>query len=158
MQMRGRPFQPGNTFGRGRPKGSRDKRTMMGKQLLDQHGEAIIRSALVAALQGDTAILRALLSYVLPRPKDLPPKPRPLPMKTVEDLAKTFDHLLEKVSSSRITTSQASEILDWTEARRRIIETQELATRVTTLEQAYRIESGRGSDQRTGKPGGTRSS
>lgn len=155
MQMRGRPFQPGNKFGRGRPKGSRNKRTMMGKQLLDEHGEALIRSALVAALQGDKALLRTLLSYVLPRPKDLPLKPGPLPMKTIEDLTKTFDHTLEKVSSGRITPSHASEILDWIEGRRRIIDTQELAARVSALEQVGKVEAGRGSDQKSGKPGGT---
>ena len=156
--MRGRPFQPGNKFGRGRPKGSRNKRTMLGKELLDEHGEAIIRSALVAALRGDKAILRALLSYVLPRPKDLPPKPGPLPMKTIEDLAKTFEHTVEKVSSGRITTNQASEILDWIEARRRIIETQELASRVKALEQVLTVEAGRGANPNGGKPGGTRDS
>jgi hypothetical protein len=71
------------------------------------------------------------------------------------DLAKTFDHRLDKVSSGRVTTGQASEILDWIEECRRIIETQELATRVTALEQVRMVETGRGSDQKAGKSGGT---
>ena len=144
--MRGRPFQPGNKFGRGRPKGRRNKRILLAKDLLDEHSEAIVRSALVAALGGDRVILRGRLSHVLPRPKDPPPKTGHLPMNTIEDLTKTFSNTLEKVSSGRITSSQASEILEWIEARRRIIETQELATRVSALERVYKVETGKGSD------------
>jgi hypothetical protein len=125
---------------------------MLAKELLDEYSEAIIRKAVVVGFQGDSAILLALLGYVLPRPKDLPLKPGPLPMNTIEDLAKTFDHTLEKVSSGLLTTSQASEILGWLDCRRRIIETQELAARVSALEQVARIEGGRGSDQNGGKP------
>src|SRR5690349_20670230 len=33
--MRGRPFQPGNTFGQGRPRGSRNKRLMAQRILLE---------------------------------------------------------------------------------------------------------------------------
>lgn len=69
---RSRPFEPGNHFGRGRPKGSRNKRSLLAKQLLDEHGEAIVRKALVIALQGDPAMWRTLLSFILARPKDLP--------------------------------------------------------------------------------------
>jgi hypothetical protein len=46
----------------------------------------------------------------------------------------------------------ASEILDWTEQRRKIIETHELATRVSALEQARQVETGR--DPNGGKGGG----
>lgn len=65
---RGRPFGPGNQFGRGRPRGSRNKRSLIVKQLLDQHSEAIIHKSLVLALHGDGPLLRTLLSYILPRP------------------------------------------------------------------------------------------
>jgi hypothetical protein len=33
--MPGRPFQPGNRFGRGRPKGSRNKKTLLSHEILD---------------------------------------------------------------------------------------------------------------------------
>jgi hypothetical protein len=34
---RGRPFEPGNKFGRGRPKGSRNKRTAEAQALFDEY-------------------------------------------------------------------------------------------------------------------------
>lgn len=136
MLNRGRPFEPGNQLGRGRPRGSRNKRSLIAKQLLDQHSEAIIHKALIMALQGDGPLLRALLSYILPRPKDLPCKIGPLPMATMEELSQTFDATLKRVASGQITPSQSGEILDWIEARRRVIETQDLAKRVSALEQS----------------------
>ena len=42
---RGRPFEPGNHFGRGRPKGSRNKRSLVANELLIEHGEAIVRKS-----------------------------------------------------------------------------------------------------------------
>src|ERR1019366_2278091 len=123
MSKRGRPFEPGNQFGRGRPKGSRNKRSLIVKQLLDQHSEAIIHKSLVMALQGDIPLLRTLLSYILPRPKDLPCKIGPLPMVTMEELSQTFDATLKRVASGQITPGQAGEIFDWIEARRRVIDT-----------------------------------
>jgi hypothetical protein len=42
-EVRGRPFQPGNSFGRGRPAGSRNKATIALQAMLEQHGEHILK-------------------------------------------------------------------------------------------------------------------
>jgi hypothetical protein len=123
-------------MGRGRPKGSRNRRSLAAKELLEQHGEALVRKALVVALQGDGPLLRTLLGYFLPRPKDLPCKIGPLPMATLEQLSQTSDATLKKVASGQITPSQCGEILGWIEERRRVIQTQELGSRVLALEQS----------------------
>jgi hypothetical protein len=49
---RGRPFEAGNKFGGGRPRGSRNKRSLLAQQLLDSHGEAVVGRALVVAVSG----------------------------------------------------------------------------------------------------------
>jgi hypothetical protein len=72
---RGRPFEPGNQFGRGRPLGSRNKKTLAVQHLLEEHSESVLRKALVRALEGDSPMLQTLLSYILARPKDAPLKP-----------------------------------------------------------------------------------
>jgi hypothetical protein len=138
---RGRPFERGNHLGRGRPKGSRNKRSSLAKQLLDEHSEAIVHKCLVMALQGDGPLLRTLLPYILPRPKDLPCKFGPLPMTTIEELSQTFDATVTKVASGQITSNQAEGIFNWIEARRRIIETHELAERVSALEQTQKQDT-----------------
>jgi hypothetical protein len=135
---RGRPFEPGNHFGRGRPKGSRNKRSQLAKQLLDEHGEAIVRKSLVMALQGDGTMLRTLLSFILPRPKDLPFHTGHLAVGAAEEIAITCNATLRKIESGQITPSQAQQIFKLLEERRRFIETQELAQRVSALEQPNR--------------------
>jgi len=134
---RGRPFEPGNQFGRGRPKGSRNKRSSIVKQMLDESSESIMRKAIAQALEGDVAMLRTLLGYMLPPPKELPCDTGPLPMGTVEELSQSFDATLKRVASGRITLSQAGEIFDRIEARRRLIETQELEGRMSALERNH---------------------
>jgi hypothetical protein len=71
---RGRPFEPGNQFGRGRPLGGRNKKTLAVQQLLEEHSGSVLRKALVMALEGDSPMLQTLLSYILARPKDSPLK------------------------------------------------------------------------------------
>ena len=63
---RGRPFQPGNNWGRGRPKGSRNRKTLLAEELLDSHAEAVVSQALALAEKGDAPVLRILLAHILP--------------------------------------------------------------------------------------------
>ena len=135
MSKRGRPFEPGNKIGRGRPKGSRNQRTLIGKELLEEHGEAIVRKAMALALKGDVPMLRALLPYVLGKAKDLTVVTGPLQAGTLEDLAKAYDTLIGDVASGHLQVDQAQGIVNILEARRHMIETEELAARVKKVEQ-----------------------
>src|SRR6266699_188846 len=64
-QMRGKPFEPGNKMGKGRPPGSRNQRTVF-SQMMDSHGEALIKQCQVLALKGDPTALRLCLERLLP--------------------------------------------------------------------------------------------
>ena len=55
---RGRPFERGNKFGRGRPPGSRNKVPHSLQKLLHKHGEAILRKCMVEALKGEKQAMR----------------------------------------------------------------------------------------------------
>ncbi len=136
MSKRGRPFEPGNQIGRGRPRGSRNKRTLIGKELLEEHGDALVRKTLVLALQGDTVLLRALLPYILSRPKDLPVATGPLPMTTVDDLAKTFETVMDSIATGHLPLDQGQGIIHLLEVRRHLIQTEEFDARIKKLEQS----------------------
>jgi hypothetical protein len=131
---RGRPFEPGNKFGRGRPRGSRNKRTLIAQQLLDEHAEPIVRKAMILALQGDSRLLQSLLSYILPRRKDAPLKTAMLRTATTEELSESFEQILKKVSSGEITLSQARELVVLMEARRDMVKTEEFDKRLRVVE------------------------
>ena len=52
MAQRGRPFEAGNKFGKGRPRGSRNKTTIAAQELLNSYSEPILRKALVDGATG----------------------------------------------------------------------------------------------------------
>ena len=135
---RGRPFPPGNKYSRGRPPGSRNKRTL-GQQLLNEYEEPVIRKALSLALQGNEDVLVALLPYVAARRKDSPVKTGQLRTRSIAELSQTLEAVFKKVSSGQLTLSEAAEIASLLDGRRRIMETQEMDLRLRTLESHLRI-------------------
>jgi hypothetical protein len=135
MVTTGTPFQPGNKFGRGRPRGSRNKKTLLRQELLDTYAEALLRKAALLALQGDVPMLRALLPYLLPRRQEQPVKMGPLPMGTAEELSQASQAIITDVAAGKLTPHQAREMSSLLETRRRVIELQEFDARLRAIEQ-----------------------
>jgi hypothetical protein len=104
-------------------------------RLLDEHGEAIVRKALVVALQGAPPLLRTLLAYLLRRPEDRPVETGPLQVGSAEELSKTLEKVLRKVASGKLSLGQAQAVAALLEGRRRVLETQDLEMRLQALEQ-----------------------
>jgi hypothetical protein len=109
---RGKPFEPQNKHGHGRPKGSLNKRTLIARQLLDENSPAMIKKAQIMALQGNAQVLSTLLSYTLPRPKELPFEIGPLRMADNKQRAETVRRLLKRAFDGEITINQANESID----------------------------------------------
>jgi hypothetical protein len=135
MLKRGKPFESGNQFGRGRPPGSRNKSSRRSKEILEPHGDALLRKSIVVALNGDVPMLRTLLDRVLPRRRELPVKIGVLSMGTAEELSQTFDRLGEKLTKGQLTIGDVQGLLPLIEAKRRILETCDQETRIRNLEQ-----------------------
>jgi hypothetical protein len=133
--IRGCPFEPGNKLGRGRPRGSQNKRNTRGQQLLDQYSGTIMQKALAEAIKGDVSLLRTFLSFLLRRPGDRPIQTGPLPMGSLDELAKSSEKVLQKVTSGKLSPGEARNLTDLIEDRRRVLETEELEKRVRALEQ-----------------------
>lgn len=64
---RGRPFQPSNKYGRGRPKGSRNKATRAAQRLLEEHSEPLVRRCIIEAMKGNMPALRLCMERVYRR-------------------------------------------------------------------------------------------
>lgn len=131
---RGHPFQPGNQYGRGRPRGSHNKKRLPAQELLSSHADAILRKAMVMALQGDKQLMRALLSYILPRTTESPVKTGPLPAGTAEELDQSFEVILKKVCTGRLKVTEAQNLAALLEGRRRVIDTREHEARLAAAE------------------------
>ena len=134
MAARGRPFEPGNKFGRGRPRGSRNKTTMLAQELLSNHAEPIVRKLLLMALQGDMKALQLCIDRIVPVLRELPIKLGALPMRTLADLDKTSEQLWNKIAAGQLTAAQGHALVELIDYRRRVIETVELEKGMSLLE------------------------
>jgi hypothetical protein len=138
---RGRPFQAENSFGRGRPRGSRNKASQSAQTVIESQAVALAEKAVLKALagKGDSGLLKTLLSLLTH--KQSPAKLGPLPGRTPEDLDQTTQRLMDLTSEGRLSPTDAIKMLRLIEARRRVIETRELADRVAALEQSIPASS-----------------
>jgi hypothetical protein len=98
----------------GRPKGSRNKATILGEMLLEQDVEALVRLAVKTALEGDKALLRFCLSRLFAPARhqrvafDLP-EPTGNPAR---DAAAAYDALLRAVAAGEIAPEEARVVME----------------------------------------------
>lgn len=145
--MRGRPFQPGNTFGRGRPKGSRNKTTRKAQELLDKYYEPIFQKLISMAIKGDPVALRLCVERLFPARRDGYVQIPLSGTQTLVDVAASSAKVLQGVSRGQITPMEGEIISGILEDRRRLIETGELAARIEKLEESAAEKEQRGGDQ-----------
>jgi len=134
-QVRGRPFQPGNSFGRGRPKGSQNKATLLAQQLLQEHAKPVMRKCLVEALKGDRNASRLCVERILPACRDRSIQLPRLPIGTAADLDTSTQRVVRAIADGKITTNEGETVANILEGRRRILETRDLDSRLKALEQ-----------------------
>jgi hypothetical protein len=134
MSVRGRPFQAGNKFGRGRPRGSRNKASLAAQALLEGHSEAIVKKCMYMALSGDSVAMRLCIERLLPTCKELPVRVAPLRARTAGELAQTVEGLLKGVFAGQLAPASAQTIANLLEIRRRTLETVEYEARLMALE------------------------
>ena len=134
MPVRGRPFQPGNKHGRGRPRGSRNKKRVEVQQLLNEWAMSIARKGIKVALEGDTAVLRLLLDRILPARRPVPVQVGALPTSTAAEISRSSEKVVHKVASGELAIPEGEGFLNLLDTRRRTIETEQLEERIASLE------------------------
>src|ERR1700731_2519100 len=83
---RGRPFPPGNTLGRGRPKGSRNREKPPSKHLLDKLAPPIMRKCMAHELEGNASAMRLCVERIFPSRRGALIKMNLAPIRTAEDV------------------------------------------------------------------------
>jgi hypothetical protein len=128
------PFQPGNTFGRGRPHGSRNKATLVLQEMLDDHGESITRKCALLAMQGDPTALRLCMERLIPPKKDHAVIFKGLPTTSAREVAAAMDAVLRDMAVGQITPAESQMIMASLEGRHRIIRSVDHEARMDKLE------------------------
>jgi len=133
---RGRPFEPGNSFGRGRPRGSRNKATLEAERLLEQYSAPLVRKCITQALQGDAQAMRLCMDRLVPVRRDRPVRMKLPKVATAADVLQAQQAVVRAVSSGDIAPPAAESVMRVLDDVRRGIETHELETRIDQLEEA----------------------
>ena len=131
----GRPFQAGNKYGKGRPAGSRNKATIALEALLDGEGEAMMRKAIELALAGSETALRLCLERLIPpRRERLVQLRLPSDLTTAKGTSRAASAVLKAVAQGEITPGEAVQLANVLEVRRKVIDSEELESRIDELE------------------------
>jgi hypothetical protein len=132
MNTRGRPFEPGNA---GKPRGARNRTTVMAERLMEDDAEAVSRRVIDEAKAGDMTAARLVLERIAPPRRarvrfDLPK------VETVADLPKAITALLAAMAAGQIAPEEGSAIASSISLQCRVLETSELEARIAELERA----------------------
>jgi hypothetical protein len=135
MGGRGRPFEPGNKFGKGRAPGSRNKRSVF-QEALDNDGMEIIRAIKRLALKSDPTAMRLCMERLLPASKAWN-SCFPLPSaETAASLTQAISAVMRAVAEGDLSPQEGESVAKIIESQRRSIETVEFEARLKVLEEA----------------------
>ena len=136
---RGRPFQPGNRFGHGRPAGSRNKASLLLDQLLEGEGPAILQKVIQHAKKGDRTAMRLCLERLCPPRRERLLKLALPEIHTASDVNAAFRTVVQALGQGEITTDQAEHFINVLEFGRKAIDTEQVANRLAKLEEQLEI-------------------
>jgi hypothetical protein len=131
---RGRPFEPGNRFGRGRPKGSRNRDTAPAKKLLEEYASHLTRKLIAQALEGNVQALRICMDRLMPAPRDASVPINLSKIKSAEDVANAAEKVMRGLGKGDLSPSECERLMNVLESQSRVIESAGTEQRVQKLE------------------------
>ena len=135
---RGRPFEPGNKMGRGRPKGSRNKRSAQAQEILDQYAEPVMKKCIAKALEGDPRALGLCLERILPSLREPGVRIRMPRLERVKDIDVAMQRVMDAIAKGNLTPFEGEKIHDMLQNHRTNIEGRETDARLKKLEEQAR--------------------
>jgi hypothetical protein len=130
---RGRPFEKGNP---GRPRGAKNRRSVVAAALLAGEEDALIRRAVELAIDGDVPMLKFLLTRILPRERpvnlDLPQ------MEFADDAVEALGAITQAIAEGRISPSEGAALATVVNSYARAIDIADVVKRLEALEREAR--------------------
>lgn len=128
-------FKPGTSGNpKGKPAGTRSKSTQLLAAMMEGGAEKITKAVIDAAQAGDLMAAKIILDRVMPPAKERPVNIDLPDTQTAQGVAAAQNAILQAVAAGDLLPGEASTLSAIVEAKRRAIETQELADRITQLE------------------------
>jgi hypothetical protein len=130
-KTRGRPFAAGNP---GRPRGAKNKTTIMLEQLNEGHAEQLINKTIELAMEGNVRCLGMLLDRIWPARKSAPIALEFPPIKSPEDVLAAVAALWTEVGYGRVSPEEALALSQVAQQSMKAIEQQDVLKRLEDLE------------------------
>lgn len=119
---------------RGRPKGSRNKATLLAIAAMEGELSDVVRVVIDAAKGGDMAAARLVVDKLIPATRELPLSIQLPPVTSAEDCAKAQASIILAVASGTILPSEGEALASLIEQQRRSLETSDLHKRMEEFE------------------------
>jgi hypothetical protein len=133
--QRGKPFEPGNKIGHGRPKGSKNRATLEREALFEEFGPAITKKCVSEALKGNNSALRLCMERIMPPAKPSNPVFKLPPIRSAADLLLASASVLKAMGAGDLSPQEGESFMRVIESYQKLHESHELTMRVQALEQ-----------------------
>jgi Family of unknown function (DUF5681) len=129
-------FQPGQSGNpAGRPRGSRNKKTIALEALLDGESEAVMHKMITLAKMGDDVAMRLCVERMMPPRRE---RPVPLQLPRIEsdaDARRASADVVEALAEGEIAPKEAEQLLRAIAGASVILQSSEIAARLAWIEQ-----------------------
>ena len=125
----------------GRPRGARNRATLLMQNLLANDAEAIGRKAIEMAKAGDLAAIRLCMDRLAPARKDEPVAFELPPIEKAADSVAATASIVAAVAAGELTPSQAAELSKVVDVYLRALENKGFDERLTKLENEQKLRS-----------------
>jgi hypothetical protein len=135
-KQRGAPFRKGQSGNpSGKPKGTRNRTTVLAEKLMQDGAADIVTAVLAAARRGDMSAARLILDRISPVRRGRPVYVDLPPVRTASDVAEAMSALTRAIGSGDLTPDEAATVASVFEMRRKALETEEFELRLKALEE-----------------------
>jgi hypothetical protein len=128
------PFQPGNSGGPGRPRGSRNAVNVKLDRIAGESAEAVVRKMVDAAAEGNLAAARLVLNRIWTAPKGRPVEFELPLVDNPEDAVRANAAVMQAMADGQLTAEEGAAFAAVIETQRRAIETLIVEKRLSRLE------------------------
>ena len=125
-------FSSGNA---GRPKGTRNLKTVAIESLLEGQAKALTHTAISKALEGDSVALRLCIDGIMPAPKDKRIKVQLSSISSPRGLLKAASDVMISVQTGELTPLEGEKVIALLERCQKLFMSMDLLERIEALEQ-----------------------
>jgi hypothetical protein len=133
---RGRPFEPGNQFARGRRKGSRN-RPKCGDDLLDKSEPKLMEECIRRAQEGDRTALRLCVERINPARRGVPLSFKLPTIRSTQDAERAAEKVSAALHRGQCTLAEATEAMRFLRAHTQLLQDLQMESRLEALEEKF---------------------